>query len=97
MDTAVVKAAVEAGHPARCTQPGCGALLKPDIVFFGEALPSRFWTLSMEDFPACDLLVRSCFVPVRATTLPCEVVRVVSLSANVGAALRAVRACAHAL
>ncbi|KIH91601.1 sir2 family histone deacetylase [Sporothrix brasiliensis 5110] len=26
----------------RCKQPGCGALVKPDIVFFGESLPQRF-------------------------------------------------------
>lgn len=54
-DTAVVKAAVEKGEPARCEQ--CGALLKPDIVFFGEALPARFWQLTRADFPECDLLL----------------------------------------
>jgi len=35
----------------------CGALIKPDIVFFGEGLPERFHTLSCKDFPQCDLLL----------------------------------------
>lgn len=29
------------GSPCVCTQ--CGGLVKPDIVFFGESLPERFW------------------------------------------------------
>ncbi|KAL1891728.1 Sir2 histone deacetylase Hst2 [Sporothrix stenoceras] len=36
----------------RCKQPGCGALVKPDIVFFGESLPSRFHELGK--LPATD-------------------------------------------
>jgi len=35
----------------------CGGLIKPDIVFFGESLPDRFWDLRKEDFPKCDLLI----------------------------------------
>jgi len=31
--------------------------VKPDIVFFGEALPERFFTCSKADFPKCDLLI----------------------------------------
>lgn len=54
-DTEVVRAAVDRGEPARCAE--CGALLKPDIVFFGEALPSRFFQLMRKDFPQCDLLL----------------------------------------
>lgn len=34
-----------------------GGLCKPDIVFFGEALPDRFWTCVESDFPKCDLLL----------------------------------------
>ncbi|KAL1499407.1 hypothetical protein AB1Y20_011612 [Prymnesium parvum] len=34
-----------------------GGLCKPDIVFFGEALPERFFRQAEEDFPACDLLI----------------------------------------
>ena len=32
-------------------------LVKPDIVFFGEDLPSRFHTLQRKDFRSCDLLI----------------------------------------
>ncbi|KAH9259149.1 hypothetical protein BASA81_002769 [Batrachochytrium salamandrivorans] len=32
-------------------------LVKPSIVFFGEALPERFYDQAMEDFPQCDLLL----------------------------------------
>ncbi|XP_014380017.1 NAD-dependent protein deacetylase sirtuin-3, mitochondrial isoform X2 [Alligator sinensis] len=35
--------------------PVCTGLIKPDIVFFGEELPSRFF-LHMTDFPMADLL-----------------------------------------
>lgn len=34
-----------------------GGLCKPDIVFFGEELPRRFFTLAEQDFPVCDLLI----------------------------------------
>lgn len=34
-----------------------GGLVKPDIVFFGEKLPARFFQMLHEDFPRCDLLV----------------------------------------
>ncbi|KAI1720607.1 sir2 family domain-containing protein [Ditylenchus destructor] len=39
----------------RCT--ACNGVVKPDIVFFGESLPSRFFTTALTDFPKCDLLV----------------------------------------
>ena len=32
-------------------------VVRPDVVLFGEALPRRFWTLSSQDFSACDLLI----------------------------------------
>merc|ERR1712025_862591 len=35
----------------------CGALLRPDIVFFGEPLPGDFATHSGEDMHECDLLI----------------------------------------
>jgi NAD-dependent protein deacetylase sirtuin 2 len=35
----------------------CGALVKPDIVFFGEGLPARFFSQMAEDFPKCDMLL----------------------------------------
>ena len=41
----------------RCARDDCDALVKPDIVFFGENLPERFGEKAHEDFPKCDLLV----------------------------------------
>lgn len=35
----------------------CSSLVKPDIVFFGESLPVRFFTSIKMDFPRCDLLI----------------------------------------
>lgn len=35
----------------------CQSPVKPDIVFFGERLPDRFFDLSEEDFAQCDLLL----------------------------------------
>jgi len=32
-------------------------LVKPDIVFFGEDLPQRFYSLRLPDFSHCDLLI----------------------------------------
>eukprot|EP01133_Synstelium_polycarpum_P012784 gene12784-15000_t len=40
-----------------CSQEGCGGIVKPDIVFFGEALPSRFSDMVRKDFPKCDMLL----------------------------------------
>ena len=34
-----------------------GGLVKPDIVFFGENLPKRFFDYIQTDFPKCDLLI----------------------------------------
>lgn len=31
--------------------------VKPDIVFFGEGLPERFFRLTESDFDECDLLI----------------------------------------
>lgn len=35
----------------------CSGIIKPDIVFFGENLPARFFTTAINDFPKADLLV----------------------------------------
>lgn len=35
----------------------CGSLVKPDIVFFGEDLPERFYLLPERDLSDCDLLI----------------------------------------
>lgn len=50
-----VRAAVFADAVPRCER--CGGFVKPDIVFFGEALPERFFTQGRADFPRCDLLI----------------------------------------
>ncbi|KAI8053798.1 DHS-like NAD/FAD-binding domain-containing protein [Syncephalis plumigaleata] len=39
----------------RCND--CNATIKPDITFFGEALPERFRQKSQEDFKNCDMLL----------------------------------------
>ncbi|XP_018422721.1 PREDICTED: NAD-dependent protein deacetylase sirtuin-3-like [Nanorana parkeri] len=46
-------AVVESQVP-RCSS--CDGLIKPDIVFFGEQLPARFF-LHLTDFPRADLLI----------------------------------------
>ncbi|KAL9899185.1 sirtuin 2 isoform 1-T1 [Glossina fuscipes fuscipes] len=38
-----------------CTN--CKSVVKPDIVFFGENLPDKFYTLPGKDFNKCDLLI----------------------------------------
>jgi len=35
----------------------CDAVVRPDIVFFGENLPRNFWSSIDSDFGACDLLL----------------------------------------
>lgn len=39
----------------KCTD--CGEVVKPDIVFFGEQLPRKFFQLIPIDFKNCDLLI----------------------------------------
>merc|ERR1712013_174304 len=41
----------------RCTIANCKGVVKPDIVFFGENLPERFFKCVREDFKQCDLLI----------------------------------------
>eukprot|EP00762_Andalucia_godoyi_P000959 ANDGO_03736.mRNA.1 NAD-dependent protein deacetylase Sirt2 len=36
---------------------GCGGLVKPSIVFFGESLPEKFFANLSEDLRACDLMI----------------------------------------
>lgn len=35
---------VKRGEPPHCIREGCGGLVKPDIVFFGEQLPEKFFS-----------------------------------------------------
>ncbi len=38
-----------------CTE--CNSVVKPDIVFFGENLPQKFFQHVHSDFKECDLLI----------------------------------------
>jgi len=49
------KSAVLADLSPTCTD--CNSLVKPDIVFFGENLPRRFFSRISSDLPECDLLI----------------------------------------
>ncbi|CAN0198838.1 unnamed protein product, partial [Ectocarpus fasciculatus] len=40
-----------------CQEAGCGGLVKPNIVFFGENLPRRYFDLRESDLREADLLV----------------------------------------
>lgn len=50
-----VKEQIFADSVPTCTE--CNGVVKPDIVFFGENLPERFYRLSQTDFDECDLLI----------------------------------------
>ncbi|KAL0047297.1 hypothetical protein WJX82_000149 [Trebouxia sp. C0006] len=51
-----VRQAVSQGHTrSDCTK--CEGLVKPDIVFFGESLPARFFQYMATDFSKADLLI----------------------------------------
>ncbi|KAJ1869820.1 NAD-dependent protein deacetylase sirtuin-2 [Coemansia sp. RSA 1722] len=50
-----VKEKIFADDIPRCLS--CDSLVKPDITFFGEGLPSRFFDLLEQDFASCDLLI----------------------------------------
>lgn len=54
-DMAWMKEKIFLDEIPRCTH--CNGLVKPDIVFFGENLPSSFYTSPDEDFKDCDLLI----------------------------------------
>ncbi|KAI1126154.1 DHS-like NAD/FAD-binding domain-containing protein [Nemania abortiva] len=41
---AEMRKSVESGTPPICVTDGCGGLVKPDIVFFGEQLPNTFFS-----------------------------------------------------
>lgn len=49
-----MKEHVLAGNVPKCTS--CQGTVKPDVVLFGEGLPSEFWKY-LSDMPRCDLLV----------------------------------------
>lgn len=55
MKQEIFKAAESGEAVPKCTE--CEAVVKPDIVFFGENLPERFYQLPNQDFKECDLLI----------------------------------------
>lgn len=46
---------VEKGNMPRCSQ--CNHILKPDVILFGEQLPTGKWELAEEAVNNCDLLI----------------------------------------
>lgn len=46
--------ALEADKPPRCT---CGAPLRPDVVWFGEAVPREAWRQALECCQECELML----------------------------------------
>lgn len=50
-----LQAYLEKGEIPHCT--GCGALLKPDVVLFGEQLPARTWLKAHEASKNCNLMI----------------------------------------
>ncbi|GAA6063479.1 hypothetical protein JCM10212_000995 [Sporobolomyces blumeae] len=55
-----IRDAIMRAEVVRCAEPTCighdDALVKPDIVFFGEGLPDKFFE-RLPDFDKCDLLI----------------------------------------
>jgi len=50
-----LKPFVERGTLPRCSK--CGALLKPDVILFGEQLPQHSWFEAQRDSRECDLMI----------------------------------------
>lgn len=50
-----LKPFVERGEIPRC--PNCGAVLKPDVILFGEQLPQKAWFKAQRASRECDLMV----------------------------------------
>lgn len=50
-----IKPFVEHGQIPHC--PSCGAVLKPDVILFGEQLPQKAWYAAQREGRACDLML----------------------------------------
>ncbi|XP_048586480.1 NAD-dependent protein deacetylase sirtuin-2 isoform X2 [Nematostella vectensis] len=50
-----IRVEIMADKIPRCTE--CDGVVKPDIGFFGDPMPDKFYQLAAEDFPKCDLLI----------------------------------------
>ena len=55
MDIKEVERHIDIAKVCKCEV--CDGLVKPDIVFFGENLPEKFFRLYRTDFAKCDLLI----------------------------------------
>jgi NAD-dependent deacetylase len=51
----LIDAFLETGDPPRC--PGCGGVLKPDIILFEEQLPHKTWQKALDACRQCDLML----------------------------------------
>ena len=49
--------AYSSGGVPRCEAAGCGGVVRPDVVLFGEPLPRRFFSAAHHDFKECDLVL----------------------------------------
>ncbi|KAF7377618.1 NAD-dependent protein deacetylase [Mycena sanguinolenta] len=56
LDDRAMKRAVAAGEVPICQKRGCKGFVKPDVVFFGETLPLKFW-LNLPFMKRADLLI----------------------------------------
>ena len=50
-----LEAYLQRGEIPRCS--GCGGILKPDLVLFGEQLPHRTWLSAQDASKKCDLMI----------------------------------------
>ncbi len=46
---------IESGAIPHC--PHCGAILKPDVILFGEQLPQKAWFEAQREARSCDLMI----------------------------------------
>lgn len=51
----MLNAFIERGEIPRC--PCCGAVMKPDVILFGEQLPQKAWFEAQREARNCDLMV----------------------------------------
>ncbi|KAL4916396.1 DHS-like NAD/FAD-binding domain-containing protein [Aspergillus aurantiobrunneus] len=52
-----MKRAIENGEVPFCEEEGCGGVVKPDIVMFGESLPAAFDVKEKGEIPGADLIL----------------------------------------
>ena len=52
----ILQSLISTNRIPNCSLHGCTGKVKPDIVFFGEDLPKRFFYY-LKDFPLCDLVI----------------------------------------